>query len=913
MAEYNVPMDKVPWCFETINRLNTEEDTNNVVLELGLEPRKFPISQIHVGSLEMPTPQMLVEDAWNRFYFDEGVPRLEVDKYAQTDHVRSFVVGFINDQNQEEYFESRLIPHLNPLVQIRAVTLDAQTLAEQSDLVVNPAVPVGTVSGILVTTHVAHALDMLDFYDWGDPVRLTGIHFGGGNTFFNLTSGDIQIVSDKEFFIPAPVANAVKVATTPFKDYSGFLCGPQVPNPSTLARLITQGFLNSGLPAGLDVIFYPESTCFGIKMASTSPAGRLLYARAIQREESQTKIATRNHTQGPSASALSMPHNKYVRDPFSPQPAFAKRSVVNLSADLFPFIEGTLLSNLLGFTVSTHHRVPLGFTMSSMGSSKSCDVKAAHAYRGLSCLKIPPGNYDPSPLGSKIIVQWNRFWFDAGTENNEVNAAKSASGRLQAFGLSADPSVSLVLNGLASITSNLPPVTGAGLPLLSEKSSMGVFSFTTPEGHMQSFTVPFGKYTYEGIADYVGKMMTRLDTKRVYQVTYGVVPEGRFYEDRVILPGEKFYGFTISSLDGAEFSLEFDLGATMQMVFFMGFDGINYRGASSYSSSNPVEVPAIPVFGTNLFADYNIPVPPRYHPRNLGQVFVRPQRKYAITAQRPQPFAVRVEAVQLGSLTLVSLDQSGETVFAHGLAVGDVLHMRNPCSFSTVAAPARQMFHGEEPRQMFHGEEPRTIEAATPGFELPPDLYLAVSAVEDAFRFTVVTGSLDFLSNAQIGVQGYRSASLAGPAVCNLYFGEQQGCDNPRTLKPSILGFKETAYEWQFFGTQFPGFTSPLQFLLEGPRYLLLVMEDPPNSSNTQHTFKGKKKFNILAKVLLYPSIRLERMQEMNVDNQGTGPISKIRLALYNPDHTPYQMHNCDWSGTLVFVGPRMSVTMPDV
>jgi len=98
--------------------------------------------------------------------------------------------------------------------------------------------------------------------------------------------------------------------------------------------------------------------------------------------------------------------------------------------------------------------------------------------------------------------------------------------------------------------------------------------------------------------------------------------------------------------------------------------------------------------------------------------------------------------------------------------------------------------------------------------------------------------------------------------------------------------------------------TSPFPMNLFHPSYVLLEVVSPINF-NTQltHAWKGSIKNNLVAKVRLdrdTGSSYIESLTNEPIQFFGMQGITSVHMRILNPDHSLYQLHGKDWSGTIV-------------
>ena len=576
---------------------------------------------------------------------------------------------------------------------------------------------------------------------------------------------------------------------------------------------------------------------------------------------------------------------------FAPSDLYAKR--------MQPSILTTDLSSFMGFTMCNTRGVPLVVKSDPNDRNAGCSLAASFAYRGVGFATMTPGNYDGQYFGGELLQQLSRLYFDPGPCDAEEGAAATRTIRRkklkqylermqrqqqqqqqqqqQRGGASRQMIVNepmIFPNAIPASYSAYqlayqhaplaetqwgpkPPLTG-DLPALCKRSTNSFFTFLTPDNRAETFPLPQGFYTPFMLANYISEMMTLADEKIVYIVEYD----------------PRTGKYTIMSEGGESFGLEFDLGTAGEIPSALGFDRISYSGQSLYTSSKAVRVPTYPIAGyidTNSGTNPNGPFRTGsnvYQIQNDGQ-----RKKYVISAVKPRPIAVRVVQKSGNQLRFSSdLDEDGPTT-AHGFQVGDVVSV---CEGATEIEPVERKFK------------------------------FPVTQVVNAFEFVAHAGS----ASMQIA-EGttFASATFDAQTMFNLYFGNDKGAI-PNGLKNEFMGFPADTILWD---PESPGrFISPHVYSLDPPKHLLLQIEGVGASSTTSHDYKGHTLTKLLGKTVLYPPYRIERMQELFMDLQGIQGVGRLRIRILNPDHTLYEMHGAEWSGTFVFMTPRVPAQLTD-
>jgi hypothetical protein len=207
-------------------------DPADCVIDINLS-RGIPISRMYLGSIELPLPQYIIEDAWNRLHVSEGLA-LIVNSEDELP-LRTFTIM----EYDGNMFDVIVPIWLNPVVDV-----------DQSDPL-NP----------IFTTMFPHALALRGEWTW-EPIRLIGSSITN-TSLLELTEDNpsLTILSSTEFqlAIPAP-QNWVP-------ENFGYVHAPAIPNPEFLAQIVTAG-LNILRPARYVLRYDRKTNQFCLRITS---------------------------------------------------------------------------------------------------------------------------------------------------------------------------------------------------------------------------------------------------------------------------------------------------------------------------------------------------------------------------------------------------------------------------------------------------------------------------------------------------------------------------------------------------------------------------------------------------------------------------------------------------------------------
>lgn len=92
--------------------------------------------------------------------------------------------------------------------------------------------------------------------------------------------------------------------------------------------------------------------------------------------------------------------------------------------------------------------------------------------------------------------------------------------------------------------------------------------------------------------------------------------------------------------------------------------------------------------------------------------------------------------------------------------------------------------------------------------------------------------------------------------------------------------------------------TSESTILTRHLTYLLLVMDEPDATGAGYHFYENGNLINVLAKLQLFPYVRLDRTPTFSVHFAQPKNITHLRLRLLTPEHKLYPLNGLKWSAT---------------
>lgn len=170
-----------------------------------------------------------------------------------------------------------------------------------------------------------------------------------------------------------------------------------------------------------------------------------------------------------------------------------------------------------------------------------------------------------------------------------------------------------------------------------------------------------------------------------------------------------------------------------------------------------------------------------------------------------------------------------------------------------------------------------------------------VIAVPDAFSIQVDLYATGLVPGDTVAISSLAPTS----GSLNLYF-------NTNSMLAQVMGFPAIAV----FSESDGSLCSMGCWNFHGPPYLLWVISSPSGSTYIQHYWQAKNdnKTNVFAKLILrHNTYSIERLYPMMMVLPGNQRIGTLTMSVYNPDHSLYHFHACQWSGTIVLVTPTTS------
>lgn len=441
-------------------------------------------------------------------------------------------------------------------------------------------------------------------------------------------------------------------------------------------------------------------------------------------------------------------------------------------------------------------------------------------------------------------------------------------------------------------------------------------TFSNDCGDCFVVVIPYGKYVPPNLAAYIQDQMNILNPSTVpgvqrYTVTYAQQASLREW------------AFLFMSNDNSVFGLEFagNCGdTTPDMPTRLGFRHCPHRGETAYKSLDLMYYPRVGFPGTEIPPDGPFRGP-RFFSRNYCVAHDATRRKFTVSSYKPRSIPIQ----------LTTLGQFSSYAFAVPVPAAEV----QVGPFPATVPPLQT--HSMQAGDVVEITDPS--DSTFKFFTVVAQVGSLAGDIGDAGKFIIELGGLIF----PLQLDYNYCATLTGANVFNLYLNRPFGdC----ALRPELLGFLPGMYVYDDFSSTRPAVLAypdiPVQppndmlpraligppgiplapclpvtaligppyisntlYNLDGPNYLLMMVDEPQGGSTTsQHDWKGSVLASVFAKIIVFPQIRVERVYAMQVKYSSPINFLGLRVRILNPDHELYTFHGRNWSGTLVLSIP---------
>jgi len=187
-----------------------------------------------------------------------------------------------------------------------------------------------------------------------------------------------------------------------------------------------------------------------------------------------------------------------------------------------------------------------------------------------------------------------------------------------------------------------------------------------------------------------------------------------------------------------------------------------------------------------------------------------------------------------------------------------------------------------------HGLQPSDI-VTMRSINAPDGVKMIVDTVVDAYEFTLFAPK--FANFGQIS-----SMERSDRAIARFVFPSTSGL---KSLGSQTLGYStrqaiNTNLDRSNVFASFPMSLTPVP-------YVLIELVSPTGMTNFSHAWNGEIIHNLIAKVDMTSSdsSKIEPLTNALVRFYGIQGITKVELRILNPNHTLYQLHGQQWSGTI--------------
>jgi len=773
--------------------------TNNVAI-----PNSLPIGtqmvDVTLSSLNIPKTQYTVESLWNRLFVSEQieliVPGFDPTLLARTQFSLELSDGAI--------VTAQLPPYINPITSVQETTS-------------------GGLTNLLFTTLLPHGLQLADFWNWGDPIRLTSIGITDPlASTLNSKNPYLAIVSDTSFQLSG-LSSSQFVGAFPMNvsGYFGYVWAPGIPGPVVLAQIVTAA-LNMAIDeyaASIHVsashvrIYYDLQTGIFVLVVESfriSPTLIVLDPVAI----------VNGTTSNPPLSFIM---------------GFGNCCIPNTRA----------IQNQIAVTIDPGHPSLIKHDLPRSGSLNGSFGPLFRTF-----IDLDIGNYDSATaLAFDVELNWNRFYFD--------------------------PSCTV------------------------QTQTSYRFVFIDACGNCFAFMIPFGLYTPESFAQFLQTQMNTATGTSIYQVQYN----------------EQTARFNFATTNSAVFGLKF--GDTPFVVFNpqnglgqsipvninqvspqfatvavrLGFDNVDYRGQASYTSVRPVFVPRKQLVCNEAVSGSALQNTRRFQfisewRADGSSIRLEERKRFSVYAFTPM--------LNAGTLTFSNGDLLVTTPMAAGFQVNDMVKV-TLASGTTFTLRVVQLL---SPTQFLLDANPAILSALGVTSGGP-----AVAACVENPTLPIINLYLSQnLYNTNIS-SPFSMATCTTGVTCN----SNPNNGQTRAIAPRLLGMGTEDVLWDpTIGFPFVGVAD---VVLHFPESLLVVISldnGKPCHTHTSHlwkyTPKGLDDMSCILAIVPqhhHQCLTWDRHVPSLVQFASPTKAGVFKFVILNPDHTLYQLHNVDWSGTL--------------
>lgn len=591
-----------------------------------------------------------------------------------------------------------------------------------------------------------------------------------------------------------------------------------------------------------------SATCFGYVFYPTLPSpdfvSTLLTGELNRSFQEETKQIRDNVFQ----VAYDLKKGSYtVSVPVATYNQFKK---IGLLIDLVLVIKG--LNNIASY---------LGFGVCDAffaNQKKPFTICAQQIPSNASYISVTSGKYDPENLGAEISFQCNRFWFEPAPVN---------------------------------VTSSLSLV-----------EAQYILQFSTQFGSVHSLVIPPGLYTPFSLASTLTSLFADVWLEGNVEVLWDS-------NNRL---------FSFISQASKTFSLEFQVSSFTNVAKRLGFKQIRYTTHTMYMSDNPIPVPV--AFDTYKNVVYS---------SSVCNISVDQQKeKYAYSLAKPAAIPSVTTVVTVSGTNNDCLRITNKAR-AHGFNVGDIVNVL--ADSQELRYPVKTVLSGTEFEVDICATVFPNIEFDIVGQEftdVKDQMILTLNTVytnlnvgtkvvlgcEENTYIGIVTEviaatstTIDFSPNT------IPSSCIGAPLNLDTILQSEVGVYTTETPKlnlllstknksspipPVLLGFADEDILWNSTDT----FESSYRYRILSTTYVLVQLVEPIGTSRIEHNYLGDNKIDILGKIVLTPTplVTLNRFFPLTVTFSSPVRLTYIHIRILNLDHSLYQLHGQEFSGTIV-------------
>jgi hypothetical protein len=219
--------------------------TNDISLYTNLSLNRAQVTQMYLGSVELPLQQKVIEHDWKRLFFSEGLSLIVSD--GNNINIREFTIHEYNDAGDtiDNSYTAKIPIWLNQVVSVDTTVPDSP----------------------IFETEFEHGLELRGSFDWGSPIQLISTNLIDPDEINLTTSNTHLTIIDATTF---QLSGVSVVTWTSTNGVFGYVKSPTIPSPKHLAKLVTDG-LTLDIGEQKYIVTFDETKSYFCIQPSTIP------------------------------------------------------------------------------------------------------------------------------------------------------------------------------------------------------------------------------------------------------------------------------------------------------------------------------------------------------------------------------------------------------------------------------------------------------------------------------------------------------------------------------------------------------------------------------------------------------------------------------------------------------------------